>query len=396
MIIGVVGKPSAGKSTFFKACTMTEVEIANYPFTTIKPNHAVGFVRIPCVDTFFKVQCNPRYGSCEQHQRFVPVDMIDVAGLVPGAHRGEGMGLQFMNDLNQADALIHIVDASGSVDAHGKAVEPLSYDPVKDVTFLEEELDYWYLEIIKRGWDRFSRQVQMEKKDPLKAIAGQLSGLKVDEEMVKQALASQGLAGQPLTAWGDQGLLKLARELRVRSKPMLIAANKVDVPGAEKNVQRLKEAFPGSMIIPCSADAELALKQARKKGLIRYLPGDGSFELAGPVSGPQEQALEVIRSLLQTWGSTGVQPVLNAAVFGLLKYKAIYPGGVNKLEDRDGRVLPDCFLMPPQATALDFAYRLHTDFGDNFIKAVNVKTRMPVGKDTVLQDGDVVEIMFKK
>lgn len=177
---------------------------------------------------------------------------------------------------------------------------------------------------------------------------------------------------------------------------MLIAANKVDVPGAEKNVQRLKEAFPGSMIIPCSADAELALKQARKKGLIRYLPGDGSFELAGPVSGPQEQALEVIRSLLQTWGSTGVQPVLNAAVFGLLKYKAIYPGGVNKLEDRDGRVLPDCFLMPPQATALDFAYRLHTDFGDNFIKAVNVKTRMPVGKDTVLQDGDVVEIMFKK
>ncbi|MBI4181686.1 MAG: redox-regulated ATPase YchF [Candidatus Aenigmarchaeota archaeon] len=397
MLIGVVGKPSAGKSTFFKACTMVDVGIANYPFTTIKPNHAVGYVRIPCVDAFFGKQCNPRFGSCEDHQRFVPVDLVDVAGLVPGAHRGEGMGLQFMNDLNQADALIHIVDASGSVDARGKAVMPLSYDPREDVRFLERELDYWYLEIIKRGWGTFARQAQMEKKDPVKAVAKQLSGLKVDEEMVAAAFRQLGLDGKPLTSWGEDDLLALAKELRQRSKPMLIAANKVDIPGAAGNVGKLQEAFPGSLIIPCSADGELALREAKKRALIRYLPGDGTFQLLEGVSDKQRQALEFIhQQVLAPFGSTGVQQVLNTAVFRLLQYKAIYPGGVHKLEDREGRTLPDCFLMPPQATALDFAFRLHTDFGNNFIKAVNVKTRMPVGKDHVLEDGDVIEIMARK
>lgn len=396
MIVGVVGKPSAGKSTFFKACTMTDVPIANYPFTTIKPNHAVGYVRVKCVDSEFKKQCNPRFGYCKDGNRFIPVDMVDVAGLVPGAHKGEGMGLQFMSDLNQADVLIHIIDISGSTDAHGKVVQPMGHDPLDDVKFLEKELDHWYLEIIKRGWDRFSRQVQMEKRDPFKAITKQLSGLGVTEEMVKATFRVLEVGDKPLTGWNEDELFSLARELRIRSKPMLIAANKIDVKGSEENFQKLKEAYPNYMIIPCSADAELALKQAAMQKLINYLPGQ-DFAFKGEVSEEQENALELIRKrVIKEFGSTGVQKVLNAAVFELLKYKVIYPGGVSKLEDSKGNVLPDAFLLPEKATALDFAFRLHTDFGKNFIKAVNVKTRLAIGKDTILKDGDVIEIMAGK
>ena len=120
MLIGVVGKPSTGKSTFFKAATLAEVETANYPFTTIKPNHAVGYVKIDCVDKEFEVQCNPRMGYCLNHKRFVPIDLLDVAGLVPGASEGAGMGNQFLDVLNQANALIHVIDVSGSMGAQNK------------------------------------------------------------------------------------------------------------------------------------------------------------------------------------------------------------------------------------------------------------------------------------
>lgn len=396
MLIGIVGKPSAGKSTFFRASTLSEVEIANYPFTTIKPNHAIGFVRIPCVDTFFNTQCTPRTGSCQNHQRFVPVELLDVAGLVPGAHRGEGMGLQFMNDLNMADVLIHIIDISGSIDAHGKPVDPLSYDPLKDVAFLEEELDYWYLSIIKRGWDRFSRQVQMEKKDPTPSIAKQLSGLKVTEDMISLAIKNLNLDA-PLPQWSEDELFAFARNLRQQSKPVLIAANKIDIPGAQENLERLKKEYPDYHVVACSAAAELALKEATKQEKITYLPGDAQFDITGDLTPEQKKGLDTItKTILGPFGSTGVQETLNHAVFQLLKYKAIYPGGVTKLQDREGRILPDCFLLPEKATALDFAYRLHTDFGDNFIKAINVKTKMPVGRDHVLEDGDVIEIMAKK
>ena len=394
MLIGVVGKPSAGKSTFFKAATLLDVAIANYPFTTIKPNHAVGFVRIPCVDSFFKVQCNPRTGACIGHQRFVPVDLLDVAGLVPDAHKGEGLGLQFLSDLNQADALIHVVDISGSTDSTGKAVAPGSHDPLKDIAFLERELDYWFLDILKRGWGRFVLQAAQTKQEPHKAIAKQLSGLRVDEDLAKRAILDCGLEPKPLKEWSEDDLLGLATWLRKRTKPMLIAANKVDVPGAAANFERLRKAHPELLVIPCSAEAELALREAERKKLISYLPGDADFQPTGALSDSQKKALDFIRAnVLRAFGGSGIQAALNAAVFTLLKYKAIYPGGMSKLADSEGRVLPDCFLMPPEATALDFAFRLHTDFGKNFIKAMDVKRRMPVGKEHILKDSDVIEIM---
>ncbi len=398
MLIGVVGKPSAGKSTFFKASTMVDVAIANFPFTTIKPNHAIGYVKIDCVDKEFGKQCNPRSGWCINGKRFVPVDLLDVAGLVPGAHKGAGMGLQFMSDLNQADVLIHIIDISGSVDADGKPVPSLSYDPLNDVEFLEKELDYWYLDVIKRGWGSFSRTIKAAGKEPYKEIAKQLSGLGVTEVHVQDCLKKLKLQQEKITEWSDDDLLRLARELRILTKPMLIAANKIDIEGADKNYKRLKEKYPNYIVIPCSGDYEVALRTLTKKEIIEYQPGESSFKIKdeSKLNPAQKQALEKIKNFLDNFGSTGVQEVLNISVFNLLKYKAIFPGGVNNLVDSQGRVLPDCFLMPEKATAIDFAFKLHTDFGNNFVKAIDVKTKMPVGRDYILKHRDVVEIMARK
>lgn len=399
MLIGVVGKANVGKSTFFKSSTLADIQIANFPFTTIKPNHAVGFVRVDCVDKEFGKQCKPRMGYCINHTRFVPIDMIDVAGLVPGAHEGLGMGNQFLDDLRQADVLVHVIDISGSVNEKGEPVPTLSYNPSNDIKFLEVELDFWYLGIFKKGWDKFARTTQQSHEDVFKAIAKQFSGLKVNENMVKDTLRKLNLHEKPITNWTEQELADVCKDFRKKTKPMIIAANKVDVPGAEKNFERVKLEFPDYMIIPCSAECELALKEASKHGLIDYIPGSSDFKLKdeSKLNDKQKNALNFIKTnVLQRFGSNGVQEVLDKAVFNLLGYIAIYPGGVGKLEDSEGRTLPDCFLMPRGTTALDFAFKLHTDFGKNFIKAINVKTRLPIGKDTPLESRSVIEIMSNK
>ena len=402
MIIGIVGKPSVGKSTFFKAATLSEVDIANYPFTTIKPNHAVGFVKIPDVAQDLGKIANPRAGYVQGKWRFVPIDLMDVAGLVPGAHEGEGMGAQFLNDLNQANALVHVIDASGSVNAKGEPVEAGSYDPAQDIKFLEVELDYWYLAILKKGWEKFSRQLQQEKQEPYKGIIKQMSGVGVDEDIAKKALKHCGLYDKQPATWSEDELLSLASELRKQTKPMVIAANKCDHPKGKENLARLQKDFSEYTIIPTSAESELALREAAKHELIDYTPGEKEITITEKgkttLNEKQQQALKFIEiSVLQTYEQgTGIQAILNTVVFDILKMKAIHPGGVGKLEDSDGNTLPDCFLMKQQATALDFAFALHTDFGKNFVKAVNVKTKLPVGKDHPLEHLDIIEIMSSK
>ncbi len=399
MLVGIVGKPSCGKSTFFKASTLAEAEIANYPFTTIKPNHGVGYVKVDCVDKEFKVQCNPRFGYCINGTRFVPVDMLDVAGLVPGAHKGLGRGNEFLDDLNQANVLIHVIDVSGSTNEKGEAVNALSYDPVEDVKFLEVELDMWYLRNLRKGWERFARQVQQEHQPIERALEKQLSSFRVTEDIVKDAVRVLGLNREKPSEWTEDNLKELAVRLRRATKPMLIAANKADVPGADKNFERVKKEFPDYIIIPCSAESELALKEAAKHGIIDYTPGGKDFSVKNDskLNDAQKNALEFIRkNVLQKYGSTGVQEVLDSAVFKLLKYIAIFPGGVNKLEDKDGNVLPDCFLLPGKTTALDFAFRLHTDIGKGFIRAIHVKTKKVIGKDHELLHRDVIEIITSK
>jgi len=394
MLVGIVGKPNVGKSTFFKSCTLASVEIGNRPFVTIKPNHGIGYVKIDCIDKELKVQCNPAKGYCIDGQRFVPFELMDVAGLVEGASEGKGLGNEFLNDLNNANALIHIVDASGETDAGGK--ETKDYNPVNDINILENELDMWYLGILKKVWKVFAKKVQSLKENFPKSIAVQFSGLKVNELDVKRVVLKGNYNIEKPFDWNDNELKRFAHDLRHISKPMIIAANKCDRPDAKENIKKLKEKFSELIIIPCSADSELALREASNHGLIEYIPGENNFKInENKINPKQKSALEIIKkNVLEVYDSTGIQKVLNSAVFDLLKYIAIFPAG-SKLTDSKGRILPDCFLLPENSTALDFAYHLHTDLGNNFIKAIDIRTKKAVGKEHKLKHRDGIEIITR-
>ena len=392
MLIGLVGKPSCGKSTFFKAATLAEVEIASYPFTTIKANHGIGYVRIECIDKEFNTNCNPSHGFCINHHRFVPVELMDVAGLVPGASEGKGLGNQFLDELRQADVFVHIVDVSGTLDVEGKPTE--NHDVCKDVEFLEDELNKWFHNILMKVWRSFARKAEIEGMKFSEAVANQFSGLKVKEDHVKDVLLKLDFSKKPST-WTEEQLKEFAVALRKKSKPMIIAANKIDTKDGKKNFEKLVKEFSDLMIVPCSADFELALREAAKVELIEYIPGDSDFAIKGDINEKQKSALENIKKVLKEYDGTGVQEVLNMAVFNLLNYLAVFPASANKLSDSKGNILPDCFLLPKGSTALDFAFHLHTDFGNNFIKAIDARTKRALGKTYELKHRDALEIVTR-
>lgn len=402
MLLGIVGKANCGKSTFFKAATLADVLIANYPFATIKPNRGVAYVKADCIDKEFNTQCQPRTGFCLNHIRFVPVDLIDVAGLVPGASEGKGLGNQFLDDLRQADCFIHIVDASGGTTIEGKPVAPGSHNPCEDIYFLEKELDLWYLGILKKVWKAFSKGIATKKEGSggetfEKAIAKQFSGLKITEDNVKTALLKAKLDASKADRWSDGELLNFVHNLRILNKPMIIAANKADMHEAKENIKKMKEKYPDYFIVPCSADSELALREAAKLGMIDYVPGENHFEIKKSLSEKQKAALEIIKkNVLDIYGSTGIQQTLDGAVFDFLKYIAAFPvENAHHLSDSKGNILPDCFLLREGSTALDFAFAIHTDIGKNFVKAIDVRSGKPVGKDYKLKHRDALEIAVR-
>jgi ribosome-binding ATPase YchF (GTP1/OBG family) len=394
MLIGVVGKANVGKSTFFKALTLADVLIANYPFATIDPNKGFAFVRVKCVDRELGVQCNPRTGYCVDGTRFVPVEVMDVAGLVPGAHLGKGLGLAFLDDLSSADCLIHVVDMAGTTNEKGEPIEPGGYDPADDIRFLEEEIDQWYLGMLKKQWEKFAKKAHLEHVTNRAALFKQFSGVGATENLIGELLLKTNLADTRLDLWTEDDLTRFSRQLRITTKPMVIAANKMDLPTAAANLEKIKKEFPHLTIVPVSAESELALKEADKHKLIKYVPGSADFSMTGTLNDKQRKALEYIRdTVLKKYNGSGVQECIETAVFNMLHYIAIFPGGVNKLTDSQGRVLPDCFLLRPNSTALDFAFKLHSDFGNKFIRAIDVKTKKTVGKEHMLKHRDVIEIV---
>ncbi|MEM2901560.1 MAG: redox-regulated ATPase YchF [Candidatus Bathyarchaeia archaeon] len=392
-IVGIVGKPNVGKSTFFSALTMKTVPIANYPFTTIQPNRGVGYVRVPCVCKEFGVKDEPTNSACINGNRFIPVELVDCAGLVPGAWMGKGLGNMFLDEIRRAKVLIHVVDASGSTDEEGKPCATGTHDPSIDVKFLEEEIDRWLMSIIKKDWSKIVKLTEVDKKPLTEVIAERLSGISVSKIEVAQALSSAGLMEARASEWGDERLMDFTRKVRAKSKPMLIAANKVDIPTAEAYVEKLKGS--GSHVVPCSAEAELALKKGVEKNVLSYLPGDGDFEIIGEITDAQRKALNWIKdNVLGKWGSTGVQQALNFSFLNLLGMKVVYPVvDPDKLTDHRGRVLPEAHLVPGDATAKQFAYSIHTELGEHFIYAVEARSSKRVGEDYVLKDGDVISIV---
>jgi len=394
--VGIVGKPNVGKSTFFSALTLKTVPIASYPFTTIHANQGVGYVRVQCVCKEFEVKDQPANSACINGNRFIPVELIDCAGLVPGAWMGKGLGNMFLDEVRRANALIHIVDTSGSTDEEGKSCASGSHDPSFDVKFLEEEIDRWFLSIIKKDWSRIAKLVDVDKKALADVLLDKVSGLSINRTEIIDALASSGLTSIKPSIWKETQLMDFTRILREKSKPMLIAANKIDVSSSENNIEKLKD--KSLIVVPCCAEAELALRKGVENKVLSYIPGDRDFKVIGNLTNVQREALERIKGdVLNKWGSTGVQQTLNSSFTDLLNMIVVYPVlDSDKLTDHQGRVLPEAYLVPKGVTIREFAYMIHTDLGENFIYGLEARSNMRVGEDYKLKDSDVVSIVSAK
>ncbi|MCR6690919.1 MAG: redox-regulated ATPase YchF [archaeon YNP-LCB-003-016] len=398
MLCGIVGKPNTGKSTFFAAATLVPVKIAPYPFTTIEPNIGIAYVRTKCVCKEFNVKDNPKNSLCINGNRFIPIQMMDVAGLVPDAWKGRGLGNRFLDELRKASVLIHVVDASGGTDEEGRIVPPGTHDPCKDVEFLEREIVMWIKQILTSDWQRIIKRREDSIED---ILAERLSGLQISRRDVEKTLEKVDLTRKKLGSWSDEDITKFCYEIRRVNKPIIIAANKIDVPAAEDGFRKLKERYGDSnIIIPCSAEAELVLRRAAEKGFIRYLPGDEKFEIIdeSKMTSEQRKALKIIEEkVLVKWKGTGVQETINAAIFNVLKMIVVYPvEDVNKLSDHHGNVLPDALLIKEGSTAKELAYMIHQELGDTFLYAIDVRTKHKIGENTLLKMNDIIKIVATK
>jgi len=386
--VALAGKPNAGKSTFYKAATMADVDVGNYPFTTIDANRGVSHVRTRCPCLDLEARCGN--DNCHDGKRYVPIELLDVAGLVPGAHEGKGLGNQFLDELTNADAILNVVDASGGTNAEGEPVEVGSYDPVDDVEFIEEEMDLWIAGIIDRNWEAVERQSRSPEFDFEEALTEMLTGVGASEYDVMAVLRAMEYSADPF-AWEDGDREELARRIRERTKPIVVVANKADI-APEGNVERLKEA--AERVVPCTAEGELALRQAVEAGVVDYDPGDEDFESIGDLSDAQAEGLERIRGVMSEFGGTGLQDALDEAVYDLLDRITVYPvQNDTKWTDGQGNVLPDAFLLPSGSTPKDLAFAVHSDIGEGYLHAVDARESRRIGEDHELTEGDVIKIV---
>ena len=394
--IGLIGKTNTGKTTFYNSATLATADISNYPFTTKQPSMGNANAITLCVHKEFNLQDNPKNSRCIDGWRFIPIELVDLPGLIKGAWEGKGLGNQFLSIAAQSDALLHIVDVSGSIDAAGRISEPGSGDPIADIGDIEEELVMWYLKLLEGNRDKISRAINSGI-DIISAIADIFRGIGVKEEHVKLALHENNLENNKFDELGAQEIKDFSWSLRDLSKPTLIVANKVDLPAATDNFNRLREEYKDMIIVPASADAELTLRRAANRGLIHYFPGDERFEIndQSVLTDKQKWALNFIRKdILDEYMRTGVQFAINVAVFKLLRMNAVYPvAEASKLSDKSGNILPDVYLMKSGSTVEDLAKEVHSELAKGLLYAIDIRDGLRLPTNYEIKDRDILSII---
>ncbi len=395
--IGIIGKTNAGKTTLFNSMTLQAAEVSNYPFTTKSPNTGVAQVVTLCVHKEFGVQDNPKNSKCDEGWRFIPIEVTDLPGLIKGAYLGKGLGNQFLSVAAQSDALLHVVDASGSVDKEGRVTETGVGDPIADFADVELELVLWYTKMFSSNMGKIAKAAKLPGGDIGTAVADVMQGIGVKKEHVNFALKEALLEGKDIESWTEKETQNFCWILRDVSKPTLIIANKMDLPNAAENFKKLREHYKDFIVVPTSGEAELSLRRAESKGYIKYVPGEERFDIIKPqeLTVTQQTALAYIRrKVFGEYLRTGVQFALSIAIFKLLKMNAIYPvADPEKLTDKSGHVLPDVYLLPAGSTLDDLARTVHTDLHKGLLYAVDVRTGIHLPTDYVLRDRDVLSIV---
>ena len=394
--IGIIGKTNTGKTTFFNAATLQSAEVSTYPFTTKKPNLGQAQVRTICVCRELGVKDNPRNSTCIDGARFIPIQLIDLPGLIRGSWEGKGLGTQFLSVASQADALIHVADASGSVDAEGKITKPGMGNPIADVYDIEEEIVRWFAKSIEKTIQK-AKKPSKKGSDLEQVVAQDLAGMKITRSHITKALEASSLASKDPGKWKREDVWEFAKRIREVSKPTLILANKMDLAPGEKNYARLIKEFGQAIVVPASSDAELALRRAEQAGYVEYVPGEELFKVkqAEKLTPDQKEALTYVEQrVFSRWIRTGVQFALNTTVFKLLDMNVVYPvEDEDKLSDRKGNVLPDALLIPNNASVSDLAAEIHTDLAKSIIYAIDARTKIRLPTDYTIRDRDVVKIV---
>ena len=391
MQIGLLGKANVGKSTFFSAATETIAQSGNFPFTTIEPNVGVCYLKISCECKNLENRCGNEL--CHDGTRFIPVKLIDVAGLVPGAHAGKGLGNQFLTDAMKADALIHVVDISGSTDIQGQPVNLGTHDPLEDIKFVEEEFDLWFKQILDREWPKLVKEIEQKRAKLSDGIARRFTGLGILESQIDEVLISMSLKSKKPQDWSEDEMMNFLKSLRKKAKPLIIAANKADLCD---NLEILEEISKNYQVISSSAETELLLKKATKAKLIHYVPGDDNFQGKSDteLSEQQNNALHLAKNVLTKIQTTGVQNIFNSIVFDVLDMIIVYPvEDETKLTNKQGQMLPDARLLKNGSTAKELAFTIHQDIGNGFLHAIDAKTKQRIGADHALKNGDIVKIV---
>jgi small GTP-binding protein len=395
--IGIIGKTNAGKTTLFNSMTLQTAEVSNYPFTTKSPNTGIAQAVTLCVHKEFGVQDNPKNSKCEEGWRFIPIEVTDLPGLIKGAYLGKGLGNQFLSVAAQSDALLHVVDASGSVDKEGRVTETGIGDPIADFADVELELVLWYTKMFSSNMGKIAKAAKQPGADVGSAVAEVMQGIGVKKEHVNFALKEALLEGKDIESWTEKETQNFCWILRDVSKPTIIIANKMDLPNAAENFKKLREHYKDFIVVPTSGEAELSLRRAESKGYIKYVPGEERFDIMNPqeLTDAQRTALAYIkRKVFGEYLRTGVQFALSITIFKLLKMNAIYPvADPEKLTDKSGHVLPDVYLLPAGSTLDDLARTVHSDLHKGLLYAVDVRTGIHLPTDYVLRDRDVLSIV---